>query len=197
MKAILGIKKGMTRVFEDDKSVPVTVVDVSGCRVARIDEKDGNIVLGLGSRKNAKKALEGQYKDLGFVPKYTWIVKGKLIEGLKVGSDLVAETFNKGDKIVISGVSKGKGFAGVVKRHGFKGGPRTHGQSDRQRAPGSIGAGTDPGRVFKGKKMPGRMGSDKVTIKNKKIIDIKDNYILVSGPIPGSNGDLVKIYIEE
>ncbi len=197
MKAILGIKKGMTRVFVDDKSIPVTVVDVSDCKIANIDEKQGQIVLGLGNKKNAKKSLEGQYKELGFVPRYRWVIKGDVLEGLKIGSDVVAETFNKGDVITISGVSKGKGFAGVVKRHGFKGGPRTHGQSDRLRAPGSIGAGTDPGRVFKGTRMGGRMGSEKVTIKNKRIVDIKENYILVSGPVPGSNGDLVKIYIAE
>ncbi len=128
---------------------------------------------------------------------HKWLVEGELPEGLALGSDLVAETFNEGDIVTVSGVSKGKGFAGVVKRHGFKGGPRTHGQSDRLRAPGSIGAGTDPGRVFKGTRMGGRMGSDKVTIKNKRIVGIKDNHILISGPIPGSNGDLVKIYIEK
>jgi len=93
-------------------------------------------------------------------------------------------------------VSKGKGFAGVVKRWGFAGGPKTHGQSDRHRAPGSIGAGTTPGRVLKGKKMAGRKGGDTVTLLNKEIVDIKDNYILVSGPVPGSNGDLVAIYSE-
>jgi large subunit ribosomal protein L3 len=84
-----------------------------------------------------------------------------------------------------------------MKRWGFKGGQRTHGQSDRLRAPGSIGAGTDPGRVWKGKKMGGRMGGQKITLKNKEIVGIKDNYLLISGPIPGANGDLVSIYTEE
>ncbi len=195
MKAILGIKKGMTRVFKDDRSIPVTFVDVSGCKIAGI--KNGKIELGLGSKKKGTQAQLGQYKELGYVPMHKWLVGGELPEGLKVGSDLVAETFNEGDIVTISGVSKGKGFAGVVKRHGFKGGPRTHGQSDRLRAPGSIGAGADPGRVFKGTRMGGRMGSDSVTIKNKRILGIKDNFILISGPVPGSNGDLVKIYIEE
>jgi large subunit ribosomal protein L3 len=195
MKAILGIKKGMTRVFNQDKAVPVTVVDVNGCKIANI--KDEAIELGLGVKKRPTKAQIGQYKELGFVPKYKCFFKSQLPEGLKIGSDLVGESFNEGDTVVISGISKGKGFAGVVKRHGFKGGPRTHGQSDRLRAPGSIGAGTDPGRVFKGKKMGGRMGSETVTIKNKKIVGINDNLLLISGPIPGSNGDLVKIYLQE
>lgn len=195
MKAILGIKKGMTRVFSKDKTIPVTLVDVTGCRIANV--KDGKIELALGNKKKSTKSITGQYKELGYVPMYKWVVKGELPEGLKIGSDLVAETFNEGDTVVVTGISKGKGFAGVVKRHGFKGGPRTHGQSDRLRAPGSIGAGADPGRVFKGTRMGGRMGSDQVTIKNKKIVGIKETYILISGPIPGSNGDLVKIYIEE
>lgn len=195
MKAILGIKKGMTRVFEKDRALPVTFVDVSGCKIANV--KGTKVEIALGSRKKGKKAQLGQYKELGYVPMHKWLVEGQLPEGLEIGSDLVAETFNEGDIVTVTGVSKGKGFAGVVKRHGFKGGPRTHGQSDRLRAPGSIGAGADPGRVFKGTRMGGRMGSDTVTIKNKRIVGIKDNHILISGPIPGSNGDLVKIYIEE
>ncbi len=194
MKAILGIKKGMTRVFEGDRAVPVTVVDVSGCKVARVIKDE--IVLGLGSKKKGTKAELGKYKDLGYTPMHKWVLKGELPEGLKIGSDIVPETFKLGDKVTVSSTSKGKGFAGVVKRHGFKGGPRTHGQSDRLRAPGSIGAGTDPGRVWKGTRMGGRMGSEKVTIKNKKVVGIKDTYLLISGPIPGSNGDLVKIFEE-
>lgn len=195
MKAILGIKKGMTRVFEGDKAVPVTVVDVNGCKIAKVNKEE--IVLGLGAKKKSTKAELGKYKELGYLPMHKWVVKGELPEGLKIGSDVVAETFNQGDKVTISAVSKGKGFAGVVKRYRFKGGPRTHGQSDRLRAPGSIGAGTDPGRVFKGTRMGGRMGSEKVSIKNKRIVGVKETYLLINGPIPGSNGDLVKIYIEE
>ncbi len=194
MKAILGIKKGMTRIYVKDRAIPVTVVDVAGCRIANV--KIGKIELGLGNRKKATKAQIGQYKDLGYVPMHKWVLDGELPEGFKIGNDLVAETFNEGDLVTVSGESKGKGFAGVVKRHGFKGGPRTHGQSDRLRAPGSIGAGADPGRVFKGTRMGGRMGSEKVTIKNKRVVGIKDTYLLISGPVPGSNGDLIKIYME-
>lgn len=193
MKAILGIKKGMTRIFDGEKAVPVTVLDVSGCKVAKINE--GKVELALGEKKG-KKAVQGQYKELGFVPRYTKIFEGSLGEDIKVGSDINADIFEKGEIITLNGISKGKGFAGVVKRHGFKGGPRTHGQSDRLRAPGSIGAGADPGRVFKGTRMGGRMGTDKITIKNKRVVDIKENYILISGPVPGSNGDLVAIFSE-
>ncbi len=194
MKAILGIKKGMTRVFQGEKVIPVTVIDISGCKVAK--KEDGSIELGLGERKKATKAIQGQYKELGFVPKFTKKFKGNFEEDLNVGSDVTANVFNEGDAVALSGVSKGKGFAGVVKRWGFKGGPRTHGQSDRLRAPGSIGAGADPGRVFKGTRMGGRMGSENITVKNKKVVGIKDNYVLISGPVPGSNGDLVAIFSE-
>jgi len=100
---------------------------------------------------------------------------------------------DEGNLVEVYGRSKGKGFAGVVKRWRFKGGPKTHGQSDRERAPGAIGAGTDPGRVVKGLRMGGRMGSDTVKLKNRKIVKVVDNYVLIKGPIPGSNGDLVTI----
>ena len=191
MKAILGIKKGMTRVFDGEKSTPVTVIDVVGNKISKVME--GSIEIGLGQSKKTKKSLTGQYKELGFVPMYKKVFKGLTGEEIKIGDEIKAETFVKGDVVTVTGISKGKGFAGVVKRWGFSGGPRTHGQSDRLRAPGSIGAGSDPGRVFKGTRMGGRMGSDKVTIKNKRIIDIKENYILINGPVPGSNGDLVTI----
>ncbi len=194
MKAILGIKKGMTRIFDGEKSIPVTIVDVNGCKVSKIEGE--KVELGLGKKKNATKALEGQYKKLGFVPMYRKVFEGVTLENLEVGKDIESVSFVKGDVVNISGVSKGKGFAGVVKRWGFKGGPRTHGQSDRLRAPGSIGAGADPGRVFKGTRMGGRMGSENITVKNKRIVDVKETYLLVSGPIPGSNGDLVAIFSE-
>lgn len=194
MKAILGIKKGMTRVFDGEKSTPVTVIDVTGNKISKVS--NGEIEIGLGQKKKAVKALVGQYKELGFVPAYKKVFRGEIGEDTKVGNEIKAEIFAKGDVVTVSGVSKGKGFAGVVKRWGFSGGPRTHGQSDRLRAPGSIGAGSTPGRVFKGMRMAGRMGSENITIKNKKIVDIKENYILINGPVPGSNGDLITIISE-
>lgn len=192
MKAILGQKKGMTRVLQEGKSIPVTIVDVQECVVSFRDED--LVELGL-KKKKGNKATLGKYKTLGFVPKYTRSVRGDE-NSLKVGDKIESSVFNSGDVVNIKAKSKGKGFAGVVKRYGFAGGPKTHGQSDRLRAPGSIGAGTTPGRVLKGKKMPGRMGSDNLTLKNKKIIDVVENYLLVSGPVPGNNGDPVLIYGE-
>jgi large subunit ribosomal protein L3 len=195
MKAILGIKKGMTRTFKGDKVVPVTIIDTSSCKVAK---REGNEVeLALLEKRRPNKAEVGQYKALKYVPRYTKVFKGSFGEEVSAGDDVKAEFFDEGEKVVTTSISKGKGFQGVVKRWGFKGGQRTHGQSDRLRAPGSIGAGTDPGRVWKGKKMGGRMGQDRITLKDREIVAIKDNYLLISGPIPGSNGDLVSIFTQD
>jgi large subunit ribosomal protein L3 len=189
MKAILGIKKGMTRVFEADKSVPVTVVDVSDCVVANITA-DG-VELGCGKEKSGK-ALAGKYAKLGFVPAYREVFSS--IDGdKKIGDKIENSVFSSGDIVYVSGIAKGKGFAGVVKRWGFAGGPKTHGQSDRWRAPGSIGAGTDPGRVIKGKRMGGRMGGNTVTLKNRKVVSLLEGLLLIKGPLPGNNGDFVII----
>ncbi len=192
MKAIIGKKQGMTRVFVDDRIVPVTVIDVSNCILSFLEPK--GFELGIGEKKKTTKTLEGRYSLAKKVPEVTSYFKGSLDNEAKIGDEVKPEIFSIGDKVVIRGVSKGKGFAGVVKRWGFHGGPKTHGQSDRWRSPGSIGAGTDPGRVLKGKKMAGRMGQDTITLANREIVDIKDNYILLKGPIPGSKGDLVEIY---
>lgn len=183
----------MTRILQEGKSVPVTIVDVEGCVVSF--KEDDLVELGF-DKKKGNKASEGKYKTLGFVPKYRKTFRQK-DNSLKVGDKIESSLFTSGDIVSIKGKSKGKGFAGVVKRWGFAGGPKTHGQSDRQRAPGSIGAGTTPGRVLKGKKMAGRMGSDNMTIKNKRIVDVIEHYILISGPVPGSNGSPVLIYVEK
>ncbi|HRI06064.1 MAG TPA: 50S ribosomal protein L3 [Candidatus Dojkabacteria bacterium] len=191
MKAIIGIKKGMTRVFKGEKSVPVTVVDVSGCVVSL---KDSNgVELAVGKKVKSNKALTGKYKTIGFVPMYREYFHG-LTQEAEVGTEVKPEVFTQGEKVTITGITKGKGFAGVVKRYGFAGGPRTHGQSDRQRAPGSIGAGTTPGRVLKGKRMAGHLGTKTVTLNDREVVDIIDSYILLSGPVPGNNGDKVVIY---
>jgi large subunit ribosomal protein L3 len=195
MKAILGIKKGMTRVFKDDNMVPVTVVDTSSCKVAK---RDGDQVeLGLLEKKKATRAEKGQYRDLKYVPRFLKVFKGEFGEEVSAGDEVKAEFFDEGEEVYATANAKGKGFQGVVKRWGFKGGPRTHGQSDRLRAPGSIGAGTDPGRVWKGKKMGGRMGGQTITLRNREVVAIHDQYLLISGPIPGANGDLVTIFTKE
>jgi len=188
MKAILGRKQDMTRIFKEEKSVPCTIVDVSNCFLSR--KQENGFELGLGEKSKAKKAMQG-------IPSRSNFFKGNFEPELKEGDTInPSSTFDIGDRVTITGTSKGKGFQGVVKRWGFAGGPRTHGQSDRQRAPGSIGAGTDPGRVWKGKKMGGRMGGDTVTIKGVEILDIKDNLLVLSGPIPGAKGKLVTIFRE-
>lgn len=194
MKVLVGIKKGMTRVFSGDEIVPVTILDTSDAVVTLVEEK--GVEYGIGrDLKNTNKALTGKYEKVGRVPIHRVWVKGD--HDLKVGDKVEITEELKGSKVDVTSTSKGKGFQGVVKRWGFHGGPRTHGQSDRLRAPGSIGAGTTPGRVLKGKKMAGRMGGDTVTVKNKKIVDIKGNYLLISGAVPGSNGSVVTIRIVE
>jgi len=195
MKAILGIKKGMTRVFKDGAMIPVTIVDTSLCKVAKRDSSQ--VEIGLLKKKRPTKVEIGQYKELKYVPKYTKVFTGDFGEEVSIGDEIKAEFFDEGEEICITAKTKGKGFQGVVKRWGFKGGQRTHGQSDRLRAPGSIGGGTDPGRVWKGKKMGGRMGGKTKTLTNSKIVEINNQYILVSGPIPGPNGDLVSIYTKQ
>jgi len=188
MKVAVGIKKGMTRVFKGDRFVPVTVVDISGCVVSYKD--DNGMEFGVGKKK-ANKALTGKYKALGYLPMFRQYFTGSFDENLNVGDVVKPEDFTSGLKISVKAKAKGKGFAGVVKRWGFAGGPRTHGQSDRLRAPGSIGAGTDPGRVLKGKRMAGRLGGNSITLSGREIVDVEDTYLLISGPIPGNRGDKV------
>lgn len=183
--------------------MPVTRITVGPCVVTQIkkDEKDGYwaVQLGFGSKKlkNLNKPLQGHLKSVikdQKAPRYLREVKITKEPEYKVGDTiLVSDIFKKGDVVSVTGVSKGKGFAGVVKRWHFAGGPKTHGQSDRQRAPGSIGQGTTPGRVLKGKHMAGRMGGDTVTVKNLHVvgIDQEKGEILLSGPIPGRSKGLV------
>ncbi|MCL4392852.1 50S ribosomal protein L3 [Patescibacteria group bacterium] len=194
MKAILGLKQDMTQLFsEEGKVVPVTLVDTTDCFVCGIrdKEKDGYnaTILGLKKKRKPLKLENAKYRD-SFVPMY--VKEVPFIDDRKIKDKLDANMFDIGEKVVITGISKGKGFAGVVKRWNFAGGPRTHGQSNKERHGGSIGAGTTPGRVYKGKKMGGRMGGDTKTVK-MKVIDIKDNIIALKGAIPGGRGSLVVI----
>lgn len=185
MDAIIGTKKDMTRLFtEDNKSVAVTLISFRGCVKAK--SLNGVTYVGLG-KKRAGKLDKGQYKQLGYVPKFTQTIHGDI--------DVSIDNFEVGDMVYVKGVTKGKGFQGVVKRWGFAGGPKTHGQSDKHRHPGSIGSGTTPGRVWKGKKMAGRMGGDNVTVKNIQIVSInkEEGIIALKGAIPGSRNSLVTI----
>ena len=202
MKFILATKENMTQVFDKEGKVyPVTVLKAGPITVTQIKnkEKDGYIAaqVGFGEKKekNINKPLKGHLKDLGnFRHLKEFQLKKEEDIKFKVGDTIDLSIFKEGDKIKVSSISKGKGFQGVVKRHGFHGGPRSHGQKHSEREPGSIGA-TGPQRVFKGTKMAGRMGSDRVTVNNLEIIQIdKDNnQLLVRGAIAGRRGTLVEV----
>ncbi len=192
--ALIGKKSKQSQGFlQNGKRVPLTAVNVMGNMITQIKttDKEGYSALqiGLDFKKKAGKRDLNKAKQAGLTkaPRFFKELKVDDTEGVALGSQLnPAEVFAPGDIVDVIGTSKGKGFAGGVKRHGFKGGPRTHGQSDRERAPGSIGQTTTPGRVYKGKKMAGRMGTDTVTVKNLEILEITaDGVLLIRGLVPG------------
>ncbi|OHA58804.1 MAG: 50S ribosomal protein L3 [Candidatus Vogelbacteria bacterium RIFOXYD1_FULL_44_32] len=206
MKFLLGKKEQMTQIFTDDgRVIAGTIIAVGPLTVTQVrtNDQDGYeaVQFGFGERKIARlsKSVQGHIKatkpseGMGFELIREYRVEAGLGE-VKVGDTLDTSVFTEGDDVTVSGVSKGKGFQGVVKRHGFHGGPRSHGQKHSEREPGSIGAGGMQ-RVFKGKRMAGRMGSDLVTQKTIKIVKIdKDsNKLFVSGSIPGRRGTVVEI----
>ena len=199
IEGILGRKLGMTQLFEDDgTAVPVTVIEALPCTVVQVKtrENDGYeaVQLGFGSRKRINSPLKGHMKNLGQF-RYLRELRVEDISQWQVGQKVGVEIFEPGDIVDVSGTTKGHGFAGTMKRHGLHGGPKTHGQSDRARAPGSIGAGTDPGRVIKGTRMPGHMGTGQATVKNLKVVraDAGKGILMVKGAVPGNEGTLVKI----
>lgn len=199
MDAILGEKVGMTQIFDErEEIVSVTLVVAGPCYITQVktEEKDGYtaLQLGFGETKRLNKPQRGHLKKLSPL-RYLREVRVKDVQGYQVGQKLDASLFSVGDLVDVTGISKGKGFAGVMKRHGFRGGPATHGQSDRARAPGSIGATTTPGRVLKGMRMAGRMGNERVTVQNLKVVlvDLERNLLGVRGSIPGNRGDLVML----
>lgn len=201
MNTLLGSKVGQTQKFlENGTRIPVSIINVAGNAVVGIKTKEKHgytsIQLGFGAKKKPNKALQGITKGakLTIAPRFFKEARvGDLAQG-EIGSILKAsEIFKAGDIIKVTGISKGKGYAGVVKRHHFKGGPRTHGQSDRERAPGSIGQTTTPGRVYKGKRMAGRMGHVVATIRNLQIVAVTDEELLIKGLIPGIIGNVVSI----
>ena len=204
MKAILGKKVGMTRIFDDNgKVVPVTVIEATPNIITQIKTKDKDgysaVQLGFGEAKRLNKPQAGHLKaakassrSLREVPEIKFdIEEDKEPKEVKVGDKIFVDIFKVGDKVQVTGVSKGKGFAGVIKRHGFKRGPMSHG-SHHHREPGSIGS-MFPQHVFKGTKLPGRMGTDQVTTKNLKIasVDKENNLIAIKGAIPGPAKGLV------
>lgn len=204
MTAILGKKLGMTHIFaEDGRTIPVTVIEAGPCSVIQVKtlDKDGYEAVKVGfseirKETRANKPTVGMFKKAGVKP--CRVIKEFKMGDLKVGDIVSVSIFNKGDKVKISGVSKGKGFQGVMKRHNYAGGPGSHG-SMFNRAPGSIGASSFPSRVWKNKGLPGHMGSERVTTRNLRVVDVKpdQNLLLVKGAVPGASGAYLEINKEE
>ncbi len=200
-KFLLGKKIEMSQIFKDDKVIPVTKVQAGPCLVIQIKtkEKDGYqaVQIGFGKKKKSNKPLKGHLKKSGNKDQeYNRYLREFRIKktDLKLGDKIKVDIFQSGDKVKVVGTSKGKGFQGVVKRHGFHGSPASHGHKDQLRMPGSSGA-TGPARVFKGKKMPGRMGGKRATVKTLEVIDVipGKNLLLVKGAVPGARNSLLEI----
>ncbi len=202
MKTLIAKKIGMTQIYdENSKSLGVTVLDVSDCRVVQVknNETDGYsaVQLTIGKKKNLSKPLESHYKKYDVEP-------GEVLHEVKVDEDStlnpgakinVKDFFEIGQKVDITGISKGKGFAGVMKRHNFSGQKASHGVHKVHRAGGSIGNASFPGHVFKGQKMAGRMGNQKTTTQSVTIVGLNEekNYLLVNGSVPGNKGNIVQV----
>ena len=202
MKTLIAKKVGMTQIYdENSKSLGVTVLDVSDCRVVQVknNETDGYsaVQLTIGKKKNLSKPLESHYKKYDVEP-------GEVLHEVKVDEDStlnpgakinVKDFFEIGQKVDITGISKGKGFAGVMKRHNFSGQKASHGVHKVHRAGGSIGNASFPGHVFKGQKMAGRMGNQKTTTQSVTIVGLNEekNYLLVNGSVPGNKGNIVQV----
>jgi large subunit ribosomal protein L3 len=199
MVGLIGKKLGMSQIFaEDGQVIPITVLEAGPCFVTQVKtvKKDGYAAVQLGfgdaTKKSTPRPVQGHLEKAGVSPKQ--IIREFHVdnpEDFKPGQICGVELFNRGQRVDVTGVSKGRGFQGVVKRHKFRGGEKTRGQSDRWRAPGSIGASSSPSRVYKGTRMGGHMGNERVTVKNLKVvgIDAERNLLLVEGAVPGhANG---------
>ena len=195
MSGLIGKKIGMTSLFDEQgKNIPCTVIELGPCLVTQVrtEEVDGYSALQLGfddkAEKRATNAALGHFKKANTVPKKKVVEFQDFEEEYKLGDKLTVDLFQEGEFVDVSGTSKGKGFQGVVKRHGFAGvGQATHGQHNRLRAPGSIGAASYPARVFKGMRMAGRMGTDKIKVQNLKVLKVvaEKNLLVVKGAVPG------------
>ncbi len=205
MKGLIGRKLGMTQIFTDEGNmIPVTVLEVGPCYVTQIKtpEADGYAAVQIGFDETKEKRLTGGVR--GHLKKANtpavrtmreFRVLPEELSEFKVGQKILADFFEEGDLVDVTGRSKGKGFQGGVKRHNFNRQPKTHGQSDRERSPGSAGPGTTPGRVYKGKRMPGHMGHERVTVQNLRVVrvDPERNLVAVRGAVPGPKSGLVTI----
>lgn len=200
IQGIIGKKLGMSQVFsEDGKLAAVTAIEAGPCTVIQVKtmEKEGynSVQLGFSQSRRLNSPQRGHVKELGQF-KYLRELRVDSTEAIQVGQKVDVSLFKPGELVDVIGITKGKGFAGVVKRHHFAGGPKTHGQSDRERHPGAIGSTTSPGRVWKGQRMAGRMGNQRLTARNLKVVmaDPARNLLLVQGPVPGAtNGLLIVI----
>ena len=203
MSGIIGKKIGMTSLFDENgKNIPCTVIQAGPCPVLQVRtvEADGYSAVQLGfddkSEKNVGKALAGHFKKAGATPKAKLVEFRDAFTDSKIGDEITVDLFNEGEYVDVTGTSKGKGFQGVVKRHNFGGVMQaTHGQHNRLRAPGSIGAGSDPSRVFKGMRMAGRMGGEQKTVQNLQVlkVDQEQNLLVVKGAVPGAKNSYVII----
>lgn len=198
---LLGRKIGMTSVFDETgRVVPVTVIQAGPCWVTQVKKQDADgydaVQLGFEETRKLNSPERGHTSKAG-APMLRHLREWHVSDpsAFEIGQRLDVGIFQPGERVVVTGTSKGKGFQGVVKRHGFRGGPKTHGQSDRHRAPGSIGSGTTPGRVLKGLRMAGKMGNQRVTVHNLLVVraDPERNLLLVQGAVPGPREALVMI----
>ena len=201
-KAILGKKIGMTQIFDEKgAAIPVTVVEAGPCTVVQVKTKDADgyeaIQLGFGEVKEKKlvRPVKGHFTKANVEPKkHLREFRLDSVEGITVGTELTVTEFAEGDRLDIQGTTKGKGFQGVIKRHGQSRGPMGHG-SMYHRRPGSMGSTSTPGRVYKGKNLPGHMGYETVTVQNLEIVkvDLDKNVLLIKGSVPGNKGAILKI----
>ena len=199
VEGLLGRKLGMLQVFDDQGRLRgATALEVGPCWVTQVrtEEKDGYaaVQVGYGEKKKLNKPASGHLAASG-VPNLRHLAEFRATGEVSLGDQIGAEIFEQGELVDVTATSKGRGFQGGVKRHHFRGGPKTHGQSDRHRAPGSIGAGTTPGRVFKGTRMAGHMGAARTTVRNLEVIGRNEErgVIFVAGTVPGPPGGLVRV----
>jgi large subunit ribosomal protein L3 len=199
MKGILGEKLGMTQIFtEDGRALPVTVIQAGPCKVVQVKtpETDGYsaVQLGYAERGNAKKPMVGHFAKAGVEP-MRYVVEMRTDEAFEAGQEITVDIFAQGERTDVVGVSKGKGFAGVMKRHGFSGLSASHGTEKKHRSPGAIGACATPSRVYRGTRMAGQMGNERVTVLNLEVVeaDAERGLLLLRGAVPGPNGGLVMV----
>jgi len=202
MSGLIGKKIGMTSIYDENgKNIPCTVIQAGPCVVTQVRTKevDGYEALQLGfddkAEKQSNKALNGHFKKAGTTAKKRVVEFQGFEQDLKLGDQITVDHFEEGEFVDVSGTSKGKGFQGVVKRHGFQGSERTHGQQSMNRAPGSVGASSYPSRIFKGMRMGGRMGGERITVQNLRVLKVvaEKNLLVVKGAVPGHKNSYVII----